>query len=196
MALRRYRAANNTRRWMTAVKEIVRTYNLTKSRAHGEIPMEVIKSKRAAWRALTRLLDRSKNQKNSNHDAILPKVGDYVRLSRIKHSFEKESTELGNFTREVFVIVSIDKTGDRLRFKIRDLNGNDIKGKAYLEEIQVIKYNPENYYEVEKILRTKMNPHGIEMAFVKWKGYNNRFNSWIEKSKVVTLDTDSLTNVS
>ncbi len=94
VALRRFRAANNTTKWMHAVKEIVKNYNLTKSRAHGEIPSDVMTSKQAAWRALCHLLRQRSNKNDFLDIDHLPKVGQFVRLSRIKGPFEKESNEV------------------------------------------------------------------------------------------------------
>ena len=58
-------------------------------------------------------------------------------------------------------------------YVLSDLNGEEIVGRFYEKELQ--KTN-ENEFRVEKVIKRKGNN-----LYVKWKGYNNSFNSWIEK---------------
>ena len=57
---------------------------------------------------------------------------------------------------------------------INDLNGEEIIGTFYEKELQ--KANQEEF-RTEKVIKRKC--HKI---YVKWKGYNNSFNSWIDKA--------------
>ena len=58
------------------------------------------------------------------------------------------------------------------------MNDEIIKGQFYEKELQVSK-KIAGEYEIEKILKTKGNN-----IFVKWRGYSNNFNSWINKNAV------------
>ena len=58
------------------------------------------------------------------------------------------------------------------------MNNKIIKGKFYEKEIHLTK-NTIGEYIIEKILKTKNNK-----IFVKWRGYDNSFNSWINKNTV------------
>ena len=58
------------------------------------------------------------------------------------------------------------------------MNDEIIKGIFYEKELQLTK-NTTDEYIIEKILKTKGNT-----IFVKWKGYSNNFNSWIDKNSV------------
>ena len=58
-------------------------------------------------------------------------------------------------------------------YVLSDLNSEEIVGRFYEKELQ--KTN-ENEFRVEKVIKRKGNN-----LYVKWKGYNNSFNSWIEK---------------
>ena len=62
-------------------------------------------------------------------------------------------------------------------FVINDLNGEKIIGTFYEKELQ--KTNQEEF-RIEKVIKIKGNK-----IYVKWKGYNNSFNSWIDKASVV-----------
>ena len=60
---------------------------------------------------------------------------------------------------------------------INDLNGEEIIGTFYEKELQ--KTNQEEF-RIEKVIRRKG-----DKLYVKWKGYDNSFNSWIDKRNLV-----------
>ena len=62
-------------------------------------------------------------------------------------------------------------------YVINNLNGEEITGTFYEKELQ--KTNQEEL-RIEKVIRQK----GDKLC-VKWKGYNNSFNSWIDKASLV-----------
>ena len=60
---------------------------------------------------------------------------------------------------------------------INDLNGEEIVGTFYEEELQ--KTNPEEF-KIEKVIKRKG-----DKLYVKWKGYSNSFNSWIYEKNCI-----------
>ena len=62
-----------------------------------------------------------------------------------------------------------------MTYGLKDLAGENIKGKFYEQEIQ--KVIDDGVYEVEKVLKTRKR-NGIVEYFVKWSGYPDKFNSW------------------
>ena len=62
-------------------------------------------------------------------------------------------------------------------YAISDLNDEEIAGSFYEKELQ--KTNQKEF-KIEKILKGK----GDEL-YVKWKGYDNRFNIWINKKDLL-----------
>ena len=58
-------------------------------------------------------------------------------------------------------------------YVISDFNGKEIVGSFYEKESQ--KSNQKEFI-IEKVIKKKGNK-----LCVKWKGYNNYFNSWIDK---------------
>ena len=60
-------------------------------------------------------------------------AGDRVRISSYKYTFNNKYDS--NWTREIFVITEILKTRP-LTYKIKDLNGEQIVGTFYNEELQ------------------------------------------------------------
>ena len=54
-----------------------------------------------------------------------------------------------------------------------DLNGEEINGTFYEKELQ--KTNQEEF-RIEKVIKRK-----VDEIYVKWKGYDSSFTSWIDK---------------
>src|SRR5207244_10633283 len=112
--------------------------------------------------------------KNRNITKRKPKfkLGDKVRISRIKGTFEKGY--LPNWYEQVYIIDEVLKSTP-VTYRIKDLLNEVITGSFYEQELQ--KTNQE-VYRVEKVLRKK-KIDGIEYALVKWSGYSDKFNEWI-----------------
>ena len=102
------------------------------------------------------------------------KVGDYVRISKYKNIFAKG--HMPNWSEDVFVIKKIKNTAP-WTYVINDLNGEEITGIFYEKELQ--KTNQEEF-RIERVIRRKG-----DKLYVKLKGYNNSFNSWIDKASLV-----------
>ena len=98
------------------------------------------------------------------------KIGDHVRISLNKNIFEKSYET--NWTEEIFVIDDI-KYSNVPYYYLKDLNDEKLDGTFYQEELQKTNLT---LYVIEKIIKTKN-----DKLFVKWRGYNNSFNSWIDK---------------
>ena len=60
---------------------------------------------------------------------------------------------------------------------INDLNGEEIIGSFYEKELQKIN---QKEFRIEKVLKRK-----CDNLYVKWRGYNNSFNTWIDKKDLV-----------
>ena len=102
------------------------------------------------------------------------KVGDYVRISKYKNIFAKRY--MPNWSEEVFVVDKIKNTVP-WTYVINDLNGEEITGAFYEDELQ--KTNQKEF-KIEKVIKRKG-----DKVYVKWKGYDNSFNSWINKNDII-----------
>ena len=60
---------------------------------------------------------------------------------------------------------------------INDLNGEEIIGTFYENELQGTR---QNEFRIQKIIKRKG-----DKLYVKWKGYNNSFYSWIDKKDIL-----------
>ena len=102
------------------------------------------------------------------------KVGDHVRMSKYKNIFTKGNTP--NWSEEIFVTKEIKNTVP-WTYVINDLNGEEIIGAFYENELQ--KTNQEEF-RIEKVIKRKG-----DKIYVKWKGYEDLFNSWVDKKDIV-----------
>ena len=111
---------------------------------------------------------------NSNKKDPKFKVGDHVRISKYKSIFAKEYAP--SWSEEVFVVSKIKNTV-RWIYVISDLNGEEITGCFYEKELQK---TSQEKFRIEKVLERKG-----DKLFVKWKGYDKRFNSWLDKKDLI-----------
>ena len=85
---------------------------------------------------------------------------------------------LGRWSEEIFVIDARLPTVP-VTYRLKDLADETIKGKFYELEIQKVVKSDEDYFDVEKILKTRRRGGRIEYL-VKWVGYPSKFNSWTD----------------
>ena len=76
----------------------------------------------------------------------------------------------------MFVIKKVKNTV-RWTDVINDLNDKEITRTFYEKELQ--RTNQEEF-RIEKVIKRKG-----DKIYVKWKGYDNLFNSWIDKASLV-----------
>ena len=102
------------------------------------------------------------------------KVDDHVRISKYENIVAKGYKT--NQSEDVFVIKKV-KNRVPWTYVINDLNGEEIIGAFYEKELQ--KTNQKEF-RIEKVIKRKG-----DKLYVKWKGYDNLFNSWIDKKDLV-----------
>ena len=146
--------------YFDVLDEIVDKYNNTVHRTIKMKPIDVTGDYYAEYNGITLNEDPS-NKKNPKF-----KVGDNIRISKFQNIFAKGYTP--NWSEKVFVINKIKNTVTWTYF-VSDLNGEETTGSFYEKELQ--KTNQKEF-RIEKVLKRKG-----DKLYVKWKGYDNSFNS-------------------
>lgn len=165
----KYFSLNGSYKWIDILPSIVSIYNNTVHSTIQMKPINVTKTKEK------QLLASAYNQIKIATDPRKFVIGDIVRISKAKYVFSKGYTP--NWTTELFKIVKINIT-DPVTYILEDLQGNPIMGAFYKEELQ--KTETPDVYLIEKILKRRGNK-----VFVKWLGFDNTHNSWINKTNIL-----------
>ena len=102
-----------------------------------------------------------------------------VRASSQKTIFDKGY--MPNWSKEHFTVSqALPVRGTkRCIYKLVDYNNDEVKGSWYPEEIQEI---TDNQYRIEKVSRRRTLPDGTKELFVRWEGWQDKYNSWIKES--------------
>ena len=158
---------NNNTIFYNILDELVNNYN---NKYHSTIKMTPIEgSKKVNENKIKNIYNFEKTKKPGKF-----KIGDRVRISLEKNIFEKSYET--NWTEEIFEIYDI-KYSNVPYYYLKDLNNEKLQGTFYEQELQ--KTKQDDLYTIEKILKTNN-----DKIFVKWRGYDNSFNSWINKNTV------------
>ena len=165
----KYFSANNTFKYIDILQTFVDKYN---NEFHESIKMTPIeasnkKNENLVWRNLYGDLKLAS-------DSPKYAIGDKVRITKKKRQFEKGYTP--NWTEEIFTISKIQYT-DPITYKIIDYNNEEIEGTFYEQELQK---STQEVFRIEKVIRKRGNK-----SLVKWKGYSDEFNSWIDNKDLV-----------
>ena len=143
--------------YFDVLDDIVNKYNNTVHKTIKMKPIDVISDFYAEY-----------NEDFNEKESIF-KVGDRVKISKYKNVFATGYTQ--NWS-EVFVVKKI-KNKVPWTYVISDLNGEKIDGTFYEKELQK---TDQQEFRIEKLIK-----RNGDKLYVKWKGYDNSFNSWINK---------------
>ena len=158
----KYTTAISKNLYIDKLDDIVNEYNNT---YHPTIEMKPIDVKDNTYINT----DKEINNKDPKF-----KVGDHVRISKYKNIFGKGYTL--DWSEEVFAIKKVKNTVP-WTYIINDLNGEEITGTFYEKELQ--RANQEEF-RIERVIKRKG-----DKIYIKWKGYDSSFNSWIDKKDLI-----------
>ena len=163
--IRRYLTSIGSNRYINKLDELVHSYNNTYHSTIKRAPASV--NKFNTYKVLHDIY--SKNDLEPKHSNL--KIGDVVKISLKKKVFDKEYKY--NYTKNNFIITKINKTNP-LTFKVKDLQGNHLKGSFYEEELQEVK----SHYKIKKILYKKKIDNQLYYR-VKWQGFSSKYNTYV-----------------
>ena len=78
----------------------------------------------------------------------------------------------------MFTIVKVKRTSP-VTYRIVHLNGEEITGTFYELELQK---TSQELFRIEKVIK-----RGKTKSLVKWKGYSDDFNSWVDNKDIVNI---------
>lgn len=174
MRMSKYFEEYNTQKYEDKLQSLVDSYNNTPhTTLLGETPARMTKarSKQLWWSIYRPPIKRTKRKVKPYTFSI----GDTVRVSRLKSTFEKESQN--NWTEEIFKI--------KLRFRkqyinlytIKDYLDEDILGLWYEAELSKVKVDPDTMWRIESVLKRRTYK-GVRQLLIKWQGFPKRVSSF------------------
>ena len=168
----KYFTAKSTNVYIDVLPDLVKQYNNTR---HSFIKMTPVKASKKENELKVR---KNLYPEHLEIRDIKPKfsVGDKVRISKKKMTFEKGYTT--RWTEEIFTIIEVKLTSP-VTYKIADLNGEEIKGTFYEPELQK---TSQEIFRIEKVIK-----RGKKKSLVKWKGYSDDFNTWVDNKDIVNI---------
>ena len=125
----KYFDANDTHEWLDVLDSLVKNYNTNVNRGIGFKPDVNQENKNLVWIKLF-------GQPTGDLPDPKYSIGDKVRISKYKNIFTKGYE--ANFTKEIFNIVQV-LFGDPTVYKLQDMNGEEILGKFYEQELSQVK---------------------------------------------------------
>ena len=161
---------NNNTVWYNILPDLINTYN---NRYHQTIKMKP--------KNVNKLNEKHIKNTVYNYDISNKKpkfkINDLVRISLKRRALFDKPTGNIKWSEQIYKIYKINKS-NVITYQLKDMNNEIIKGQFYEKELQLTK-NTTGEYIIEKILKTNK-----DKIYVKWRGYDNSFNSWINKNNV------------
>lgn len=194
----RYFLKKRTYRYVDVLQDLVTSYNQRPHRSLGErAPATVNKDNADEIRLVTYLTTRGKgfklnnikskksvksmSAKNKNKPIFRYKIGDDVRISQLKHPFQRDYQQ--KWTEEYFKVTQRYKRDGIPVYKVKDLTDEPIDGAFYESELQKVEKSGDILYRVEKVLKKRKRGNTTEV-YVKWDGWPGKFNSWIPETSL------------
>ena len=164
--LARYRTATGSQKWLAVLPVLVNTYNNTRHSALGMAPAKV------SDRNYEHVFNKIHEAKSVPQMQKKYKVGDHVRISRLKHIFAKGYAP--RWTEQIYQIHKVLQ-GNPTVYKLIDWQKEPIEGVFYKEELQIVK--PRDLFAIDKVLKRNKDRY-----YVSWIGYPKEYNSWVHKN--------------
>jgi hypothetical protein len=156
--------------------DLMRTYNTRKHRMIGTSPCIAENDESVHLNMRLRM--------SKYYEKIKPKkktlnVGDTVRISKQKGKFSRGYKEQSQL--EIFKIYEIKTKSKIPMYYLETYDGSEkVKGGFYDFELTKV---ANDVFRVEKVLKTRKKNNIVE-HLVKWKGFNDTYNSWIPADDV------------
>jgi len=169
---------NETERYIEVLPKLVQTYN---NRTHRMIKTTPAKAEtNESGEHLQLALIQQEQVKKITPRKPKLKIGSYVRIAKQKGKFSRSYDEQA--MQEIYKIKTINTKKPIPLYYLTDYDGKeDIVGGFYEFELTPVETK---VFRIEKVLK-KRTFRGKRQIFVKWKGFGNEHNSWIDETNVV-----------
>ncbi len=183
-----YMATHSTTTFINVLPLLVQSLNSLPSRTLNNLSPNEVNFSNAHELFQKHFHEILDNYKRENLSNVL-KVGTFVRIQAWKNIYDKKYS--ANFSREIFRVKSIIYSHP-VQYHLCDIANREVLlGVWYRAEITPIILTTDTYFQISDILERK-TISGVPYVLCKWENYENDLNSWIPASKVVQLNTQTL----
>ena len=191
--------------WVSRLPAITLGYNNSVHRSTGMAPSEINHDNEDEVRLKQYLIRTKKNKKKkklikttlennvkgkkTRKKVILKATekpfkfspGDIVRVSYLKDLFTRAYDV--NYSHELFRVVRAFRREGLPVYVIQDWDRDPVTGVFYEQELTLGAEPTDGTYKIEKVLKTR-TVKGKKQAFVKFLGWHNKFNMWIDSASI------------
>ena len=183
--LYRYMTHNNTKKYIDILPDIIESYNNSPHSSIGnkQTPLQVhnLTSPLSIKKQFFHMYKNS--QTKSSKTSSMLHVGQYVRIADEHRNSKFRRGYTVQNTIEIFKVRHIDSSQKPTVYNLEDLNGNPITGIFYRDELTPTHLPKVFHIDVLKSKSIK----GRKKYFVRWRGYPDSFNSWIDQDQMLPL---------
>ena len=175
----------NTFTYLSVLADIVKGYNNTPHRILEDTPATVheMKDPQKIIRQF-RLMNSYKTKPRSRKTSL--SLGTAVRLVSSSRTAAFAKGYLAHNTLEIFKIRKIDTSQPVTTYFVEDLNGKDIEGSFYANELVPVKV-PDTF--PIDIIGRRGNKYRV-----RYRGYDSSFDQWVDKKDLVKIYNNETLN--
>lgn len=174
--------AQQTRKWTALLPDVMKRYNNSEHKALDMTPAQASSLNAAGQQRLW----------THQYGEVLPnlapklEVGDWVRISRLRATFEKSIAD-APWSREVFRVAAVSR-GHPPMYELKDWAGEEITGKFYAQELRKTRAPELQYWEVKDVLAHRNKGKSNHEILVTWLGVDANRKSWIPAASAKLLE--------
>jgi transposase InsO family protein len=184
--LYRYMTKSGTETYLPVLQDLVNSYNETVHSSIGRTPASVTAEnvKEVFQFQYADQLKDSVSKRRRDHPPQF-KVGDTVRISKNKAAFDKGY--LPNWSEEVF---RVDRIVFRrpVIYRLRDLNGEEIKGIFYGPELQRVTGYDEEVLKADVVRHKTNKKTGEKEVLIHYRGHPKDSLKWISEKDLEEVE--------
>jgi Integrase core domain/Chromo (CHRromatin Organisation MOdifier) domain len=177
MLIYKYMTENETNRFVDVLQNLVKSYNTRKHRMINMSPLQAELNDNNEHLRINLLQQQQLDKIKIKKPKI--QIGEYVRIAKQKGKFSRSYDEQA--MQEIYKVKTIDMRKKIPLYHLTDYDGkNELIGGFYEFELTPVVTNT---FRIEKVIK-KRKYKGKNQLFVKWKGFGNEHNSWIDANNV------------
>ena len=173
----RYMTEHQTFRYIDIIDDVTHAYNHSYHRTIKMRPVDVTKENQAQVRK--NIYGRTEGFKMKPYRYS---IGDWVRISYLKRTFQREYTE--KWSRELFKVVKRVRMQGKAMYTLEDYAGDPVDGRFYDEELQPVKVGEDDIYKIEKVIGQRKQRGQSKQYLVRWLGWPAKYDSWISEEEL------------